>query len=204
MINENSRDKSGFSGKPDNELTDCIKSCPEEQYRTLMITQMEIYKCHIGTHLIHHPDLDGKEKSLSHFFNMYGSFFRYIYCGFACENRAVCTVCNNKFFNVKRTFEFDELSSFPHDFSMGVMVENCFYSKELNAIQLFFAKSFLKWKKNKKELYLKNMHENNTKTNLRLFLKKYGHLIQEMFCSTVCSKKGSCKRGNTYIPKHYA
>ncbi len=194
------------SGKTDSHhiTSNLINSCPEKQYRTLMLTQMQIYRNHIGAHLKLHPHVNGKEKSLSHFFNMFGSFFRYIYCGFACENRSKCKVWDNKFFNVRHVFDFDELYAFPYDYSIGVKVKNCPHGRELNAIQVFIAKTFMEWDQCKKDQYLDDMHKNNYKTNIRLFLNKYGHLIQEMFCSTVCSKRNICKCGNTYIPRHYA
>ncbi len=199
--NQNPVDDS-CSGKPGSHK---FKSCPEDKYRILMMTQMQIYRNHIDTHLRLHPHVsDCREKSLSHFFNMFGAFFRYIYCGFACENRANCKVCDNKFFKVNRVFNFEELSAFPSDFTLGVKVSNCHHKRQLNAIQIFLAKSFIELDEHIKMEYLPDYHKNTDKNNMKEFLTKYGHLLQEMFCRTVCAKRGICKCGNTYISKHYA
>ena len=178
--------------------------CPEKQYRMLMMTQMHIYRNHIGAHLKLHPHVCSKEKSLAHFFNMFGKFFRNIFCGFACEKRTDCLVLKLSFANIQETYDFEHLESFKQDFSLGVMVENCHHSNELNAIQIHIAYNFIKFNSETKKYYICEISETTKEKVLKKFLKKYGHLLQEMFCSAVCINRSNCKRGNVYIPRQYA
>ena len=104
---ERSEDKSNISESN----YDRIESCPENEYRTLMMTQMQIYRTHIKSHIKIHPRATAKEKSLAHFFDMFGKYFRIIYCGFACDNREKCDVLEIPFINIKKVFYFEQLIS---------------------------------------------------------------------------------------------
>ncbi|HUV07290.1 MAG TPA: hypothetical protein VMX75_06145 [Spirochaetia bacterium] len=185
------------------EKTERLQSCPPKNYRALMITQMQVYRNHIDTHLAYHPDIPRDENPLAHFFGMFGIFFRQIFCSFACPDREICDVRAVPPFNIKRWYTFEELKSLPSDLSMGCLSHDCPHNREQNAVQLFLANDPGHLEKHK---YYHRIHgPGERERTKRHFLKMYGPLLHDMYCSAACPAMGTCKKkGNIYIPERYA
>ena len=180
-----------------------LQSCPAKNYRALMLTQMQVYRAHIDSHLVFHPDiLDGGDP-LAHFFNMFGAFFRQIFCTFACADRSICRVRKLPPFRMGRVYSFEELGSFCEDTSVGSVLKGCPHVSEQNAVQFYIASDPEHVAKHK---YYHGIHGlRATERTKRHLLKMYGPLLRDMFCSAVCPLQSTCRRSRgACVPRRYA
>ena len=193
-----------------------IESCPPKNYQSLMSTQLAVYRKHIDSHLKFHPEIGTRENALAHFFNMFGIFFRQIYCGLACPDRQICSVRQEPRLGVMEVLDFDQLKHLPTvlptvlppDLSMGDIVEvcatypGCHHQLALNAAQIYIARNPEHLKRHKYYYGINGVNEKER--TVRHFLSMYAPLLRDMFCSAVCPEGSSCKRTNLNIPRQIA
>ncbi|HUV07905.1 MAG TPA: hypothetical protein VMX75_09265 [Spirochaetia bacterium] len=169
-----------------------IESCSSKNYQSLMMTQLQVYRKHIDTHLKFHPHVKDLVNPMVHFFNMFGIFFRQIYCGFACPERQICAVRLEPKFKIKHVFSFNELRELPIDLTIGVSNEGCHRYQELNAVQLYIARNPDHIEKHK--YYYGICGDNEEERTVRHFLSMYAPLLCDMFCSAVCPDQAGCEQ----------
>jgi hypothetical protein len=180
-----------------------IYNCPAGNYRTLMLTQLQVYRVHIDYHLAFHPDIPENKDPMAHFFSMFGSFFRQIFCTFACPDRGICRVRELPPFNIMRIYSFEDLKSLPLDPSMGSTVKNCPHIQEQQAVQFYIASDPEHLQKHK---YYHGIHGLQMDEHAKHhFLEMYGPLLRDMFCGAICPLRLTCRRsGDIYFPQRYA
>ena len=181
-----------------------IESCPGECYSTLMLTQLQIYRHHIGSCLQIDNPTQNKQELLAKLIHKFGFSFRKLYCTFVCENRYECTVRLLPAFNIQQIYDFSNLAGFPQDFSIGVEIDGCHHPGELNAMQVFLVNDFIPVDRNEFTSETNELFLQETRQNRRNFLLDYGTIFQQMFCSTICPQRITCKTGNHCIPQQYA
>lgn len=181
-----------------------IESCPGECYSTLMLTQLQIYRHHIGTSLQLDNPTQNKQELLVKLIHKFGFSFRKFYCTFVCENRYECLVRESPAFNIQQVFDFSSLTSFPQDFSVGIEIDGCHHPGELNAMQVFLVDDFIPGPENENLARTNELYIQETRLKRRDFLLDYGTIFQQMFCSTICPQRIECKIGNHCIPQQYA
>ncbi len=157
-----------------------------------MLTQMEVYKRHIDLHVRFHPEVPAGGDRLSHFFGMFGDFFRLIFCTFACQDRFACAVRTGAPFHIERAYAFEELDALPHGLDCVSLQAGCPFALQQAAAQLYVAGRPRHIERHK---YFYGIHgANEVERTQRHFLSLYGPLLRDMFCSAVCPLRGRCDR----------